>query len=133
MEHSLVITGFYAGILALLHIALSFKVIGLRRRLQIGLGDGNNKELQKAIRVHGNFSEYVPLAMIMFAVLEFNQGSLMLLHVLGGALVTCRFLHAIGVGKTAGISWQRFTGVLGTFLVILALAVMNIANILLAA
>ncbi|QDP00948.1 MAPEG family protein [Thalassotalea sp. PS06] len=131
MEHSLAITGFYTGILALLHITLSFKVIGLRRRFQVGLGDGENKDLRKAIRVHGNFIEYVPMAMLLFAIFEVNQGSPMLLHAIGGALVTCRFLHAIGVSKTAGTSWQRFVGVLGTFLAILILAVINIANIFL--
>lgn len=131
MEHSLAITGFYTGILALLHITLTFKVIGLRRRFQIGLGDGDNKDLRKAIRVHGNFVEYVPMAMLLFAILEVNNGSVVLLHAIGGALVTCRFLHAIGVGKSAGTTWQRFVGAAGTFLAILILAVINIANLLL--
>ncbi|TLU64089.1 glutathione S-transferase [Thalassotalea litorea] len=130
MEHSLTITGFYAGILALLYIALSFKVIGLRRRLKIGLGDGGDKELSKAIRVHGNFVEYVPFALLLLAILEINNGSQFVMHALGGALVTCRFLHAIGIAKSSGKSWQRFVGVLGTFLAMLILAIMNIAYML---
>ncbi|WP_394175296.1 MAPEG family protein [Thalassotalea litorea] len=128
MEHSLAITGFYAGILALLHIALSFKVIGLRRRLKIGLGDGGDKALNKAIRIHGNFVEYIPLALLLLAISEINGGSSFILHAVGGALVTCRFLHAFGITKSSGKSWQRFVGVLGTFIAILILAIMNIAT-----
>lgn len=130
MEHSLAITGFYGGILALLYIALSLKVIGIRRRLKIGLGDGGDKELNKAIRIHGNFVEYIPFSLLLLAILEMNNGSQFVLHALGGALVTCRFLHAMGIAKSSGTSWQRFVGILGTFLAMLILAAMNIAVML---
>ena len=108
MGASLLLTGFYASILAILYIALTFKVIGLRRKHLVGIGDGENTELAKAIRVHGNFSEYVPIALILFAAFELNGGSAQMLHLLGGLLVTARFLHAIGLSKSIGTSWQRF-------------------------
>ncbi|WP_371185475.1 MAPEG family protein [Thalassotalea maritima] len=127
----IIITGFYAGILAILYIALSMKVINHRRLEKIGIGDdgGNCRELAKAIRVHANFIEYVPLALLMMAFYEHNGGHAMALHVIGGLLVMARFFHAIGLGKTTGTSWQRFIGTITTFVVILALAVVNIIGI----
>lgn len=126
MPHNLTLTGFYAAILAILYIGLAFKVIGQRRKHAVGIGDNDNKDLAKAIRVHGNFSEYVPLALILFAAYELQNGPTLTLHALGGLLVTGRFLHAMGLGKSIGISWQRFTGTLATFVVILFLAIANI-------
>lgn len=126
MSQSLVISGFYTSILAIIYIALAFKVIGLRRELKIGIGDGDNAGLAKAIRVHSNFSEYVPLAILLLAIAELNGTSSMLIHAFGGLLVTARFLHAIGLSSSIGTTWQRFVGTLATFISILVLAIINI-------
>ena len=56
------ITGMYAGILALFLVALSVRTLRTRRRNQIAVGDGGNSEMLRAMRVHGNFAEYAPLA-----------------------------------------------------------------------
>ncbi len=130
MIQSLLITGFYAGILAIIHIALSFKVIGLRKQHKIGIGDGENQQLAKAIRVHGNFIENVPLALILLALAESNGSSGLFLHALGGLLVSCRFLHAIGLNSSIGTSWQRFVGMVGTFVVLLVLALNNVIAVI---
>ena len=129
MAAPIIITGFYAGVLALLYVGLTFKVIGLRKKHAVGIGDGENPELTKAIRVHANFSEYVPIALIVFAAYELNGGSVLMLHLLGGLLVTGRFLHALGLTKSTGTSWQRFVGSLATFVTILVLAISNIVAI----
>ena len=126
MELSLQITGFYAGILALLYIGLSFLVIGQRRKHLVGIGDGEIKDLSKAIRVHANFIEYVPIALLLLATAEVGGTSVQLIHAMGGLLVTSRFLHAIGLSKSIGTSWQRFCGTIGTFLTIIILALTNI-------
>ncbi|KGJ87497.1 MAPEG family protein [Thalassotalea sp. ND16A] len=127
MGTTLLLTGFYAGILTFLYIALSFKVINLRRKHSVGIGDGENSELAKAIRVHSNFAEYIPLTLVLFAIYEINHGSMQILHGLGGFLVICRFLHAFGLARSKGTTWQRFIGAAGTFGVMLVLAVINIA------
>ncbi|HEY3305607.1 MAG TPA: MAPEG family protein [Candidatus Binatia bacterium] len=57
-----VIVPFYASLLALLFFFLSERVIWTRRQEQIPLGDRRNVRLQRAMRVHVNFAEYVPLA-----------------------------------------------------------------------
>ncbi len=123
---TLSITGFYASLLGFLYIGLAINTIRLRKKFKIGINDGGNKDLAKAIRVHGNFAEYVPIALILFACYELNSASVIVLHALGAMLVAGRALHVIGLSKTIGISMQRQVGMLSTFFVILALAIENI-------
>ena len=59
------IISLYAGILALIYIGLSGYVIQGRFKNKVSLGDNNNADMQKRIRVHGNFAEYVPLALFL--------------------------------------------------------------------
>ena len=40
-----------------------------RNRHKIGIGDGGDKALARKIRVHGNFVEYVPLGLLLMALL----------------------------------------------------------------
>lgn len=114
------ITLFYAGLSGLLLLALSFQVVALRRRFQVGLGTGNQPELERVVRVHANFCEHVPLALVILLVLELsNLFPAFLLHALGAALVLGRVLHAWGLSQTAGVSKGRFIGTLLTWLMIL--------------
>ncbi len=59
------ITILYAALLAILFVVLSIRTIRLRRSLKIGVGDAGNYKMLRAIRVHSNFSEYVPLAVLL--------------------------------------------------------------------
>ncbi len=56
----LLVTSFIAAMLTAIFIKLSFAVIGLRRKNQVGLGSGGYEDLERAIRAQGNFAEYVP-------------------------------------------------------------------------
>ncbi len=126
MLTSVLITGFYTGILAILHIALSMNVINLRMKLKIGIGDGGNHDLARAIRCHGNFIEHVPLSILLLGIYELNGGSVFMVHACGGLLVAARALHTIGLSKTIKTSWQRFSGTLTTFILMLVLGLFNI-------
>ena len=64
------ITALYAALLAGIFVILSVRVIAARRGSGAPLGDGGNPELLRRIRVQGNFSEYVPLALILLALAE---------------------------------------------------------------
>lgn len=123
---TLALTGFYTSLLGILYIGLAFNTIRLRRKFKVGIGDGDNKMLARAIRVHGNFSEYVPIALILLASYELNGASAIILHALGAALVIGRILHAIGLNKSVKASNQRVIGMLLTFFVILIAALENI-------
>lgn len=122
-------TAFYAGILALFYVGLSFRVISLRRKYRVGINCGQEKELARAIRVHGNFAEYVPIALFLILLLELNQASEFALHILGSMLFVGRILHALGLDKSAGTSAPRLIGMLLTFLSIIVAAVMNILTV----
>ena len=54
-----------AAVLVIGMILLSARVIRLRRRYAVSVGDGWHASLQQAIRVHGNFCEYVPLSALL--------------------------------------------------------------------
>lgn len=111
-------TGFFAGLLGLLYLALSLSVVSKRRQYGVGLGDGGHKDLAQAIRVHGNFTENVPFALLLMLVVENQHPSVWLVAILGSALVLARILHAVGLGRSPKASPGRFWGTLMTWAVI---------------
>ncbi|MAD88818.1 MAG: glutathione metabolism protein [Pseudoalteromonas sp.] len=109
------ITPIYVALLAILFLFLSFKTIKVRKRLQIGVGTGDNPELLRAMRVHANFSEYVPITLILILSVELLKGHFILVHGLGAALLIGRVLHAYGVSQTKENLKFRVSGMLLTF------------------
>src|SRR3546814_3661445 len=67
------VTPLYAALCGLLLMVLSVRVILLRRELKVGLGDGDQPVLRRAIRVQANGAEYVPLALILLLLLEISH------------------------------------------------------------
>jgi uncharacterized membrane protein YecN with MAPEG domain len=112
---SVSIVPFYAALLAGLYLFLSLRVIGMRVKGRIGLGDAGNPKLQRAIRVQGNFSEYVPLALILLAFVEMQQALPLLLHGLSLSLLIGRTIHAYGVSQEQEDYRLRLTGMILTF------------------
>lgn len=92
-------TGLYAALLALLYAALALRVVRLRIALKQPLGDGGHARLQRAVRVHAHFAEYVPLALLLLLLLELARLPAALLHGYGLLLLASRMAHAIGVGR----------------------------------
>ena len=109
------ITPIYVALLAILFLFLSFKTIKVRKKLQIGVGTGDNPELLRAMRVHANFSEYVPISLILILSFELLKGHFILVHGLGVALLIGRVLHAYGVSQTKENLKFRVSGMLLTF------------------
>lgn len=126
----LAITGFYASLLALVFFVLTIGVVKQRRANAVSLGDGTVDELQKAIRAHGNFIEYVPICLILLAIAELNTSLVALLHFAGAVLLAGRVLHAYGIIKSSGASKPRIYGMLCTFLVMLILSIWNLFSII---
>ena len=94
------LVGIYAAVLALLYLVLTFRTILLRGKFKAALGDGKQELLQRAIRVHGNFNEYVPLGLVLLMLVASNAGPAALIHSAGAALVLGRLVHALGVSRT---------------------------------
>lgn len=120
------ITALYGALLGAFYLYLCVQVIRQRRSKQIGIGDGGDKQAARVIRVHANFAEYVPLALLLMLVAEVNGGADLLLHVIGATLVVARVLHAQGLGKNDGVTWQRLVGTLATFAVYAVLIVVHL-------
>lgn len=129
------ITATYAALLALLFITLSVLVILQRRRARVSLGDAGNAGLQRAIRVHANFSEYIPLALLLIYFVETTTALAWLVHVLGVSLLIGRLSHAWGVSHQKEDFRFRVAGMMLTFgiigvaaLVLLAMAVLRLTT-----
>lgn len=120
----LYVTPFFAGLLALVYILLSARVIAVRKSARIGIGDKGNAALLRRMRVHSNFAEYVPLTLLLLLMLELMGGTPWLLWILGAALLIGRLFHAYGVSQEPEPLVFRMTGMILTFstLVIAALA-----------
>jgi uncharacterized membrane protein YecN with MAPEG domain len=109
------ITAIYVALSGLLLWALSYRVVRLRGRHKVSLGDGGVVELARAIRAQGNFAEYVPLVLFLIILVEIAEYPPALVHLLGGALVLGRILHGVALGFTAGWRFGRFWGVFLTW------------------
>jgi len=94
------ITPYYAAVLALLFIILSVRTIKSRREHKVAIGDGGEKSLLRAARVHANFSEYLPFTLLLIAMLEIQSYSHWIIHGLCIALLAARIAHAYGVSQT---------------------------------
>lgn len=120
----MVVTPLYAALLALWLVALSLRVIVVRRRARVSLGDGGDPELQRAIRGQANFVEYVPVALLLLLILELSRFSIYFVHALGIVLVVARLLHGYALSFTARFTFGRVWGAALTFVALLIEAVL---------
>ncbi len=91
------VTAFYAAILALIYLGLSFWVVAGRGKLKVVHGDGGHHTLQRRIRAHANFSEYVPIILILCALLEARGAGGLTITLLLLPLTIVRLMHPVGM------------------------------------
>ena len=120
------ISPIYAGLLGLLFVFLSFRVIGGRRAHKISTGDGGEKDMFKRIRVQANCAEYAPIGLILLVLAELQGVMPLIIHALGGALLAGRALHAYGLGSTPQAVPARIWGMYLTVAMITFCALINI-------
>lgn len=106
---------FYAAILTLLYVVLSIRTLRLRRTLRIAIGDAGNERMLRAMRVHSNFAEYVPLGLIMIYLVETLGAQPLLVHGLCLCLLGGRAAHAFGVSRLKEDYRFRVAGMALTF------------------
>jgi uncharacterized membrane protein YecN with MAPEG domain len=114
-----IITPLYAALAGLILIVLSARIIVLRNKFKVGIGDGGHIELGRAVRAHGNFIEYVPLALLLILLCELTGAAAGTVHGLGAALIVGRLAHAWGLTSSEGISPGRGLGIVLTLLVLI--------------
>ena len=122
------ITPLYAAITGLIFVVLSIRTLRLRHRFKVSIGSGNEPLLARAIRVHGNFAEYVPTALLLLFFVEVSAGNTTLVHALSLLLLTGRLLHAYGVSQLAENHKFRIAGTAMTFTVIISSALLLLAG-----
>jgi uncharacterized protein len=124
------ITAGYAAVLGLFFVVLSVRVIRSRRSTRTPLGSGDDPVLQRAMRVHGNFAEYAPLALVLLLLAELGGTSAWLLHGVGLSLLAGRAVHAYGVSQVDEDYRFRVLGMALTFAAIAVAALLCLANAL---
>jgi uncharacterized membrane protein YecN with MAPEG domain len=112
------VTALYGALLAIVFLYLSFTTIGKRRSLRVGLGDGDQPAMTRAMRAHANFAEYVPFALLLIYIMERHSDSRGWAHVLCLLLLAGRICHAIGFGREPETFRLRVTGMTLTFIAI---------------
>jgi uncharacterized membrane protein YecN with MAPEG domain len=117
-----------AALCAVLQIALAALVIQRRAALGIGFLDGGDAALLKRMRTHGNFTETVPLMLLLLLMLELAGLPRGWLWGLGAALLSSRVLHAWGLLGASSL----FGRVSGTLLTLFVLAAQALAALVLA-
>jgi uncharacterized membrane protein YecN with MAPEG domain len=117
------LTAVYAALAGLLLIVLAALVVRARWATHTPLGSGADPRMERAVRVHANFVEYVPLALLLLLLAELNGLPAAILHAAGVVLLASRLLHAWGLSRHSARSFGRFWGTLGTWVTIVALAV----------
>ena len=112
-------TALYVGLHALLAVVLANFVLYARLRT----GKVPAWQPDAALRVQANFVENVPLALLLFLVLEIQGTSPLLLHGFGSSLFIMRLLHAFGLGTNPGANYPRLIGAQGTFVLMSIMAI----------
>ncbi len=120
----------YAGVNLLIAFCLSVQTIRMRLKHQIVLGDGDNTELLRASRAHGNNAEYTPFVLVALLILQVAGASLTWIHVVGGLLTAGRLLHGIGMNTGQDPNKARQLGMLLTWFAMLAAIVALLASAL---
>jgi len=122
----LIVTSIIAAVLTTIFIKLSFAVIKLRRKNQVGLGSGGFDDLERAIRAQGNFAEYVPFGIILIACLELNGAPWWLVAITGITLIIGRLIHAQGINQPPPNFSIRVLGMKFTFFTLIFLVIFNL-------
>ena len=118
------IAAIYVGVNLLILLVLSYLVIAGRRKHKIALGTGDNRDFERAVRAHGNASEYIPAALVGLVVAAFLEPAapIWVLHGAGISLTLGRILHGAGL-HTGLVNFGRMSGMLLTWIAYLVLGV----------
>ena len=124
-------TAFYAVVFVVLKLIFVWRVVALRQKLGVGIGDGGHRELNVASRIHGNYIETMPLMLVLMFIVEMNGVAYAALHTVGGLFLISRMAHAWGMHEGQGRAHPaRVVGVLGTWLALLGACGLLVYNVM---
>ena len=98
-----------AGAAALVNMWLSWRIGQIRISEKISIGDGGNPRLVARMRAQLNFAEYVPVVLILIALVEAATGSSTWLGIVAAVFIAGRICHGVGMdgwmaGRTFGMA-----------------------------
>ena len=112
------ITAVFTALLALVLVGISIRVTVLRARKKISFFDGGDPELGRAMRAQGNFIEYVPMALLLMALIEWLGTASWVVYLFGAVLLAARFVHAFGL--YSDVFRARVIGTSATWILLVA-------------
>jgi uncharacterized membrane protein YecN with MAPEG domain len=83
---------------------------------------GDPVALEKAVRAHGNNTEYVPVILVGLGVMAMMGASAQTISILGGTLFVARVFHAYGIQQAKVPNVFGMVGNIVTWLVMLCVA-----------
>lgn len=116
----------YAGLNGLILVWLGANVGRVRGKLGIGMGDGGNLQMVRAMRGQANFVEYAPFCLIELALMAAIGAPALAIHFIGALLTVGRLMHAWHFVQADAPGWQRAGG---AGLTILAVALASVGLI----
>ena len=125
------LVGIYASFLAVWLVILSFRVIALRGNPAFkwfSFGNNNEEGLQRAIRAHGNLTEYAPIFLIIMLIAETNGFQASVLHYYGSTFLIGRLIHGISFGFMKEMLFLRVLGTVLTLVPLLGLSILLVIN-----
>ncbi len=130
MDKLQMITALYAAICGLLLVFMAVRVSYTRGKQKVDLGDGGKEAMLRAIRIHGNAAEYIPISLILLFFLEMQGSTHWFLHVCGITLVISRLLHMQGLMQAAALTPGRLAGTGIGWALIVVMSLDNLFHVL---
>ena len=116
------------AILLFIFIALSFNAAFTRRKSGLAVGEGDNETLLRAVRAHGNFTEFTPMFLISLIVVDQLSKNCDYVGILGLLFIIGRISHALSMFLKKGI--LRVIGMMLTLLPLISNLIYSLIFIL---
>ena len=116
----------WVGLNLLLTLLLALNVV--RNRFKAQGDSGDPVILEKAVRAHGNNTEYVPSILIGLGLMAMTGASAQTINILGGTLFVVRIFHAYGIQQSKTPNIFGLVGNFGTWLTMLCVVTTLIMN-----
>ena len=141
MTHLPIYTAWLAAFLVVFQVLLMIAV-GARRAKGLPIGIGDDRDLERRVRRHGNLAENSGLFLAAIGLLELIAGQTTYVLLIAAGFAFARILHAVGFSSLAGshgdgeggnknpFILMRGFGAMGTILVAFACAGFLVANLI---
>ena len=97
-----IVSALVAAAIIILQQVLMFTVGIHRAQASIGVGFGDDQNLERKIRRHGNLAENAAIFVATLALAEMVGVPQLIVLGFGGVFVVGRLLHAVGMGSLSG-------------------------------